>query len=249
MKIPNTLLVCRVVAHFGRYTLFVHSFGFRFVSSTLPPRSSEHSDADSAHSSAADGATKTDGCCRCSKCCTPCFAFLCRPCTKLGRLACCRRCCRRTKKPDADAVAAAGTDSAEHPTSEKRSFASRFCGCCRRSKPEHDNDDEAPAVATTVDETSTAMSNKEPGKCALCLSKFLCCRRTNKVQEEQRTAATTAAATAAAAAAAAAGSDAISPARRMCCWCIPCGRKKQPDAGREAWAERRESILSEPDKR
>lgn len=215
-----------------------------------PPSSSERSaDADSAHSSDANGATKADGCCRCSKCCTPCFAFLCRPCTKLGRLACCRRCCgRHTKKPAAagdaqDAAAAAATTNAQHESIKKPlPLVSRLCGCCRR-RPEDDNEDATapppPAVATMVDETS-AQPSKEPGKCALCLSKFLCCRRTNKVQEEQIRAAATATAEAA--------RDAI-PARRMCCWCIPCGRKKQPDAGRPAWSERRESILSEPDKR
>lgn len=78
---------------------------------------------------------------------------------------------------------------------------------------------------------SSPATIQEPGKCSLCLSKFLCCRRTNKV--EQTSGATSAQADA-------------TPARRKCCFCIPCGKKTPENV---AWQDRRESILSEQQKR
>lgn len=91
---------------------------------------------------------------------------------------------------------------------------------------------------TNTNETMAPTSTKEPGKCSLCMSKFLCCRRTNKVQEQ-----TIVQADASSEGATAAGR------KRTCCWCIPCGTKKAAP-NNEAWTEeRRESILSQPEKR
>lgn len=62
-----------------------------------------------------------------------------------------------------------------------------------------------------------------PGKCSLCLDKFLCCRKTNKIEST---------------------SDTEDEARKCCC-CFPCRKSKKEN---NAWVDRRESILSEPQK-
>lgn len=63
-----------------------------------------------------------------------------------------------------------------------------------------------------------------PGKCSLCLDKFLCCRKTNKIEST---------------------SDTAEEARKCCC-CFPCRKSKKEN---NAWVDdRRESILSAPQK-
>lgn len=161
-------------------------------------------------------------CCRCFRCCDPCFGFMCIPCTRIRNSACCQR-CRRDKSPKTTESSSA----AETTSNENRK---KFCGCCRRSRSTSTEPQVSPAVASMAESSSMA-APKEPGKCSLCLSKFLCCRRTNKVEQTSGSSVM----------------DSSSPAKRKCCFCIPCGRKQPENV---AWQEtRRESILSEPQKR
>lgn len=183
---------------------------------------SENGDADSTQSGGEQ--TTTGKRSRCSRCCLPCLSLLCLPCVKLG--SCCRRGAKKPKEDEAETAA-------EPAAAAKAKPKAGLCSCCRRSRSDSDTEPEEAAEAAAVTAATTMPAAKEPGKCALCLSKFLCCRRTNQVVQEQ-------------AAAAADDGGAGTPARRKCCWCIPCGPKQPPN---EAWADRRESILSEPDKR
>ena len=99
--------------------------------------------------------------------------------------------------------------------------------CCGKKKSEVASSESPSEIAKKA---STVMAESEPaaksrGKCALCLSKFICCRKTNKIESMPD------------------DSEEI----RKCCFCIPCRRKKKEN---NAWSEnRRESILSEPAKK
>lgn len=65
------------------------------------------------------------------------------------------------------------------------------------------------------------------GKCRLCIDKFLCCRKTNKIESSN---------------------DGDEPAK--CCGCFPKRTKLQQKRGSMAWADsRRSSNLSEQEKK
>lgn len=71
---------------------------------------------------------------------------------------------------------------------------------------------------------------KERGKCALCLAKVFCCRKTNKIQTSNNDENMT-------------GNESEEePAR--CCLCLPCRRKKKEPM---AWSEQRHDSLASTD--
>lgn len=158
-------------------------------------------------------------CCKCLRCCDPCFGFMCIPFTRIRNTACCQR-CRSKKTPK----------SVEPPESApvvQPKKSKSLCGCCGRSRSASAESEVPRREASMAESGVAAATPKEPGKCSLCLSKFLCCRRTNKVEQTSATS----------------GSH---DARRKCCFCIPCGKKDPENA---AWQDRRGSILSEQQKR
>lgn len=199
-------------------------------------------------------------CCKLCKCCTPCYASaLCLPCRRLKKCSCCKRGAK--KLADEQKAAEIATSSILHE-SEKRASATvdavdaaaaattdscwRRLKCCKRKSKQIEEKimDEATTITEqTVQRTESAKvaATKERGKCALCLAKVFCCRKTNKIQtssDEMMTAA-------------ARGASSVEheideePDRRCCC-CFPCRRKKKEPM---AWSEqrRRDSLVSTAD--
>lgn len=94
--------------------------------------------------------------------------------------------------------------------------------------------DEATTLATdatiaATKATTTMMDNnnqqKQRGKCTMCLAKYLCCRKTNKIQSTTE------------------AEDEVG----NCCLCIPCRKKtKEP----MAWTDnRQDSVMSDTPKK
>ncbi|KAJ6647549.1 Protein stum [Pseudolycoriella hygida] len=152
-------------------------------------------------------AEERNGCCKCSKCCTTCLPKFCMPCRRLKNLTCCKCCKRKRKLPKAENSENVG------PSCWKR------VKCCGK-KPAK------PMSQQSLQRVSAAESGVTPaarGKCALCLDKFFCCRKTNKIEST---------------------SDTEEEGKKCCCF--PCRKSKK---GSNAWVDnRRESILSEPKK-
>lgn len=95
----------------------------------------------------------------------------------------------------------------------------------------------AESLASAAEE----MAVKERGKCALCLAKVFCCRKTNKIQTSSEE---IMASTAAAATATAMTTEQESDEEKVrCCMCLPCRRKKK-EPREEAWMERRQDSLT-----
>lgn len=149
-------------------------------------------------------------CCKLSKCCTPCCNRFCMPCTRVSS-----RCCRTSKaKSIVDTVAI---------QNEKQSFWRR---CCRKSGEKSTLKSMSETTmerVSTVGEVEGAVEAKR-GKCRLCIDKFLCCRKTNKIESTN-------------------DGDEMG----KCCFCFP---KRKPKPENMAWADsRRSSNLSEPEKK
>lgn len=81
-------------------------------------------------------------------------------------------------------------------------------------------------VTTTAAAAATAAVAKERGKCALCLAKVFCCRKTNKIQTSNDGNMT--------------GNESDEETSG-CCSCLPCRRKKKEPM---AWSERRHDSLT-----
>lgn len=159
-------------------------------------------------------AEERQGCCKCSKCCTPCLSKLCIPCRRLKNLSCCK-CCKSKSE-----------SSVKNSDHIKPSFWKRM-KCCGKKAAKIMSEQSLERVSTVEQMQSGVSSDpaaaKAPGKCSLCLDKFLCCRKTNKIEST---------------------SDAEDESRRCCCF--PCRKSKKNS---NAWVDnRRESILSEPKK-
>lgn len=151
------------------------------------------------------------GCCKCSKCCAPCLSKLCIPCRRLKNLSCCK-CCKSKSN--------SSIKSSEHvkPSCWKR------MKCCGKKAAKIMSEQSLERVSAGGQmESGVTTDAPAPGKCSLCLDKFLCCRKTNKIEST---------------------SDTEEESRKCCCF--PC-RKSKKDSN--AWVDnRRESILSEPKK-
>lgn len=200
---------------------------------------SENGDAES---------DETTTCCKLCKCCTPCYASaLCLPCRRLKKLSC----CKRTKKLADDEKAAEIATSILHESETKATATTESCWrrmkCCKRQSKqveekimdevttmEEQTMQRAESLASGAEETVV----KERGKCALCLAKVFCCRKTNKIQtsSEEMMASTTAPTTMAT-------EQDTDVEKRRCCMCLPCRRKKK-EPKEEAWMERRQDSLT-----
>lgn len=191
-------------------------------------RRSENGDAES---------DEPTTCCKLCKCCTPCYASaLCLPCRRLKKLSC----CNRTKKLADEQKAAEIATSILHESETKATDAADSCWkrlkCCNR-KSKQAAKKMMDEVMTMEEETARKVSttaaagavDKEHGKCALCLAKVFCCRKTNKIQTSTD------------------GNMAANESdeeTRGCCSCLPCRRKKKEPM---AWSERRQDSLTSTD--
>lgn len=118
-----------------------------------------------------------------------------------------------------DAAAAAIAHIEDEIESTKKSCWS----CCKRNKKKVMDDVEQ--KATTVAQTAAANAEKQRGKCALCLGKIFCCRKTQKVRAITERI-----------------EDMEAAERSGCCSCLPCRRKPKSDS--MAWAEARAENLT-----
>lgn len=138
------------------------------------------------------------------------------PCRRLKNLSCCK-CCKRKSKPSNPSINS--TESIK-PSCWKRM---KCCGK-KAAKIMSEQSLERSTVGQMESGTRSDAAPPAPGKCSLCLDKFLCCRKTNKIEST---------------------SDTEEEVRKCCC-CFPCRKTKKES---NAWADnRRESILSEPKK-
>ncbi len=136
------------------------------------------------------------------------------PCRRLKNLACCK-CCKRKSNPSINSAS-----GPVQPSCWKR------MKCCGKKAAKIMSEQSLERVSTVGQMESAVPSDSTaaaPGKCSLCLDKFLCCRKTNKIESTRDT----------------------DEESRKCC-CFPCRKKKKET---NAWVDnRRESILSEPKK-
>lgn len=156
------------------------------------------------------------------------------PCSRLKCSNCCRKNQSKTSPISEKLKNQQDTTTSSPPT---KSSCWKKMRCCGGKKKTQDGDVEsldkfsviegATAAATTVaSAVATDETVHKRGKCRLCMDKFICCRKTNKIEST---------------------TDDESEEVRMCCCCIPCRRKVKRE--NVAWSEnRRESILSEPKK-
>ena len=237
-----------------RYYYFYFKFFFVLFLRSVYLSRSENGDADF---------DEPTTCCKLCKCCTPCYASaLCLPCRRLKKCSCCKRGAK--KLADEQKAAEIATSSILHE-SEKRvsgiaggaveavdsaaaatadSCWKRLRCCKRKSKQIEEKimDEVTTMTEQTMQRTESLansakmMATKERGKCALCLAKVFCCRKTNKIQTS---------------------TDEMMSATRMssveheideepdgrCCCCLPCRRKKKEPM---AWSEQRrhDSLVS-----
>lgn len=136
------------------------------------------------------------------------------PCRRLKNVLCCK-CCKRKSN-----------SSIENTENVKPSCWKRM-KCCGKKAAKIMSEQSLERVSTvgqTESGVATDAATPAPGKCSLCLDKFLCCRKTNKIEST---------------------SDTEDESRKCCC-CFPCRKSKKDN---NAWVDnRRESILSEPKK-
>lgn len=137
------------------------------------------------------------------------------PCTRVSN-----QCCRRTKaKSIVDSVAI---------ENEKQPFWRRCCRIGTKSTVKSMSETTMERVSTVgqVEGAVGAAGEDEAkrGKCRLCIDKFLCCRKTNKIECTN-------------------DGDEMG----KCCFCFPKRKRKQENM---AWADsRRSSNLSEQEKK
>lgn len=161
-------------------------------------------------------------CCKISKCCTPCCNRFCLPCTRINN----RCCCRSKGKPIVDAIS---------NENEKQSIWKRIKWCGGKK----DKLTTKTMSETTMERVSTVgidgaapmtgiESEVKRGKCRLCIDKFLCCRKTNKIDSRN---------------------DVEEMAK--CCGCFPRRKQQQQKRGSMAWGgdSRRSSNLSDQEKK
>lgn len=176
-------------------------------------------------------------CCKICKCCTPCYASaLCLPCRRLKKLPCCSK--RGKQKFDAAEKQAAAVATILNETETKADSCWKRLRWCKRNKQKKIMDEvtsiEQQATTLAADATkaaaaaaTTMMDNnnqKQRSKCTMCLAKYLCCRKTNKIQSTTEP------------------EDEV----RNCCFCMPCRKKpKEP----MAWTDnRQDSVMSDTPK-
>ncbi|XP_055904394.1 protein stum isoform X2 [Eupeodes corollae] len=156
---------------------------------------------------------KSKGCCKCGKCnCSPCFCIPCRR----------SRCCKCFSKKDKDPETAALASSVEM-VDEKVSCWKKM-KCCKR-KPKTTDTTEEPMRQRTMETISEEPSERQSshvsetpkqGKCGLCMRRIFCCRSVNKVE---------------------AAKDDVEEVKK-CCFCIPCRKKRPPQAATQpAWED------------
>lgn len=177
-------------------------------------------------------------CCKLCKCCTPCYAsVLCLPCRRLKKLSCCNSCKKLADEQKTAEIAKSILHESETKTNEAVDSCWKRLKCCNHKSKQIEKKiiDEvttmeeqtirrAESLANAVEDTAT----KERGKCAMCLTKLFCCRKTNKVQTS---------------------SDGNVRANEFekdgeCCSCFPCKRKKKEPM---AWSEGQQDILTSTD--
>lgn len=237
------------LSHVDCYTTFF-PFCFCFSLHLLPLfypsvwRRSENGDADF---------DEPTTCCKLCKCCTPCYASaLCLPCRRLKKCSCCRRGAK--KLADEQKAAGIGASSILHESEKRVSVAAseaansaaaanascwRRLKCCKRKSNEivEEKMDEVRTMsertmqrAESMADSAQVMATKERGKCALCLAKVFCCRKTNKIQtstQEMMSAQRTSSVE---------HEIDEEPDERRCCCCLPCRRKPKDPL---AWSEQR----------
>lgn len=175
-------------------------------------------------------------CCKLCKCCTPCYAsVLCLPCRRLKKSS---SCCNRTKKlPDekkATEITTSILNENEKATVMATKVAKESCwtrmNCCKRKQQQIEEKimDEMTAIEQQTTQTAqlaTDAVQKERGKCALCLTKVFCCRKTNKIQNTIE------------------NEMIVEDGDRKtgCCSCLPCRRKKSEPM---AWNDGRQDSLA-----
>lgn len=177
-------------------------------------------------------------CCKLCKCCTPCYASaLCLPCRRVKKLSCCSK--RGSKQNfDAGEKQAAAVATIFNETETKADSCWKRLKWCKRNKQkkvmeevtsiEQQATTLAADATTAMKEATTTLDNhnqKQRSKCTMCLAKYLCCRRTNKIQSTTEP------------------EDEV----RNCCFCMPCRRKaKEP----MAWTDnRQDSVMSDTPKK
>ncbi|XP_055314698.1 protein stum [Sitodiplosis mosellana] len=197
---------------------------------------SENGDADS---------DEPTTCCKLCKCCTPCYASaLCLPCRRLKKLSCCNRAKKLADEQKAAEIATSILHESEKKATSTVDAAADSCWkhlkCCNRKSKQASQkmmdevmtmeEEAARKVTTTAAAAGAAATTavaKERGKCALCLAKVFCCRKTNKIQTSNDGNTT--------------GNESDEESTTRCCSCLPCRRKKKEPM---AWSERRQDSLT-----
>lgn len=101
--------------------------------------------------------------------------------------------------------------------------------CCKRKKKEPASGDE-PMAKKKINETAEGAPTEETqkrGKCRLCLDKFFCCKRTNKIETMEKSSTM----------------KEMTSSKSKCCSssCFPCRRKAKPKEA-TAWTEHGEVV-------
>lgn len=175
-------------------------------------------------------------CCKLCKCCTPCYASaLCLPCRRLKKLSCCNRSKKLVDEQKASEIATSILHESETKAAEAADTCWKRLKCCNRKSKQAPKKiiDEMTTIeeqtmrrAETLANAAETTMAKERGKCALCLAKVFCCRKTNKIQTSGDGNMT--------------GTESDEEAAG-CCACLPCRRKKKEPI---AWSERRQDSLT-----
>lgn len=166
---------------------------------------------------------------------------MCMPCSRLKCSKCCRKNQSKTSPISEKLKNQQDTSSSGSNHQPAKSSCWKKMRCCGGKKKSTNEDVESIDKFSVIDGATTAaavttaaagavidetIDHHKPGKCRLCMDKFICCRKTNKIEST---------------------TDDESEEVRKCCFCIPCRRKVKRE--NVAWSEnRRESILSEPKK-